>query len=67
MTQTHAADSAEPTEEWRAVVQRSADLCRRDPAAFAASVRLSDFLLTTGLDRLSARRAALEQYDPQGV
>lgn len=63
---THAAVPAEPTEEWRELVRRSADLCRRNPAAFAASVRLSDYLQQRGMDRLSARRTALREHDPVG-
>lgn len=63
---THAADAAEPSDEWRTLVQWGADLCRRDPATFAASVRYSDHLALTGLDRFEARREALRRYDPQG-
>jgi hypothetical protein len=65
MTETHAAEAAEPSDEWRELVKRSADLCKRDSAAFAASVRLSDYLISQGLDRLAARRLALREYDPE--
>jgi hypothetical protein len=49
------------------VVKRSADLCRRNPAAFVASVRLSDYLQEGGMHRLQARREALAQYDPENA
>ena len=67
IARTHAAVAAEPSDEWRAIVKRGADLCRRNPEAFAASVRLSDYLATQGMDRLEARRVALGEYDPENA
>lgn len=53
----------QPSEEWRAMVKRGADFCRRNPAAWSQSVRYSDSLIAQGVERDEAVRQALELYD----
>lgn len=47
------------TPEWRSLTRRMADLCKADPAAFAAVVRESDRLQRLGLSRDEAHERAL--------
>ena len=57
---THEQDASGPSEEWREVVRRSADLCRRDPATWAKMVVISDALVAQGMDVLEAKRSVLD-------
>lgn len=63
MTATSQQASSEPSPEWRALVKRGADFCKRDPARWSLSVRYSDALIADGVSRLEATRRALEHYD----
>lgn len=58
---THEQDTSGPSEEWREVVRRSADLCRRDPATWSQTVVISDVLIAQGMDPLEAKRQVLDE------
>ena len=60
---TSQQDTAGPTPEWRALVKRGADFCRRDPARWSLSVRYADALAADGVPREEAARRALDHYD----
>lgn len=62
-TPTHAAPAAVVDEQWRALVRRGADLARRDPARWSASVRRQDSLVAAGMDRREAHRLSLEEAE----
>jgi hypothetical protein len=61
--QTSQQPSSRPDDRHRELVKRAADLCRAQPAVFAAAVRHSDALEAAGVDRHEALDLALREVD----
>lgn len=60
---THQQPSGRPDEATRALTKRYADICRAEPAMFAAMVRETDRLVAAGVDPAEARERVLAAYD----
>lgn len=57
---THEQPTAALDDATRAYTKAMADLCKRDPAQFAALVRAGDQLLACGMAEAEVRRLTLE-------
>lgn len=58
----YAQEPAEMTPETRALTKRAADLCRAEPATYAAVVRHADQLREAGVEHFEALDQALRRW-----
>lgn len=63
MSATHGQEVEPLSDEQRAITKRLADICRADPAAYAALVRYNDTLQGVGMDRYEAWTKTLAAFD----